>query len=64
MHIYVSVFKPQMFASYYFSDTIQHKTLAGQNFSGFGTARKLVEKILAADHTNDSSLFELTTFGG
>ena len=30
---------------------------------GFGTARKLVEKILAADHTYNSSLFELTTFG-
>ena len=31
---------------------IQHKTLEGQNFSGFGTARKLVQKILIADHTN------------
>ena len=34
-----------------------------QNFGEFGTARKLVEKILAADHTNNSSLLELTTFG-
>ena len=34
-----------------------------QNFSRFRTARKLVEKILVADHTNNSSLFELTTFG-
>ena len=31
-----------------------------QNFRGFETAGKLVEKILAADHTNNSSLFELT----
>ena len=44
-------------------DTVQHKTLAGQNIGKFGTARKLVEKILAADHTNNGSLFELTTFG-
>ena len=35
-----------------------------QHFGEFGTARKLVEKILAADHTNNSSLLELTTFGG
>ena len=35
-----------------------------QNFGGFRSARKLVEKILAADHTNNSSLFGLTTFGG
>ena len=35
-----------------------------QNFGKFGTVRKLVEKILAADHTNNGSLFELTTFGG
>ena len=35
-----------------------------QNFGGFETARKLVEKILAADHINNSSLLELTTFGG
>ena len=34
-----------------------------QNFGRFGTTRKL-EKILAADHTNNSSLLELTTFGG
>ena len=34
-----------------------------KNFGGFGTARKLVEKILTADHTNNSSLLELTTFG-
>ena len=31
--------------------TVQHKTLAEENFGGFGTARKLVEKILVADHT-------------
>ena len=35
-----------------------------QNFGRFGTARKLAEKILVADHTNNSSLLELTTFGG
>ena len=40
--------------------TIQHKTLAAQNLGGFGTTRNLVEKILVADHTNNSSLFELT----
>ena len=45
-------------------NTVQHKTLAGQNFGGFGTARKLAEKILAADHAINSSLLELTTFGG
>ena len=39
--------------------TVQHETLGG-----FGTARKLAEIILATDHTNNSSLFELTTFGG
>ena len=39
-------------------NTVQHKALAGQNFGGFRTARKLVEKILTADHTNNSSLFE------
>ena len=38
-------------------------TYTAQNFGGFGAARKLVEKILAADHTNNSSLLELTTFG-
>ena len=27
---------------------------AAQNFGGFGTARKLVENILTADHTNNS----------
>ena len=43
--------------------TVQHKTFAGENFVGFGTARKLVEKTLAADYINDSSLFELITFG-
>ena len=31
-----------------------------QNIGGFGTARKLVEKILAVDYTNTNSLFELT----
>ena len=30
------------------------KLFAGENFGRFGTARKLVEKILAADHTNNS----------
>ena len=46
------------------TNTVQHKNLVGQNFGRFGTARKLVEKILAADHTNNNSLLELTTFGG
>ena len=32
----------------------------GENFGGFGTTRKLVEKNFVADHTNNSSLFELT----
>ena len=45
---------------YHQSHAIQHKTLAGENFGRLGTARKLMEKILAADHTNNSSLFELT----
>ena len=40
------------------------KTLAGENFGRFGTVRKLAEKNLVADHTNNGSLFELTTFGG
>ena len=31
-----------------------------QNLGEFETARKLAKKILAADHTNDSSLFKLT----
>ena len=44
--------------------TVQHQTLAGQNFGGFETAKNLLEKILAAGHTNDSSLFKLTAFGG
>ena len=30
-----------------------------QSFGGFRIARKLVEKILATDHTNNSSLIEL-----
>ena len=34
-------------------NAVQHKTLVGQNFGEFRTARKLVEKILAADHTNN-----------
>ena len=42
---------------------LEHYCMA-QNLGRFGTARKLVEKILAADHTKNSSLFELTTFGG
>ena len=46
------------------SYTVQHKTLVGQNLGEFGTTRKLVGKILVADHTNNSSLLELTTFGG
>ena len=33
------------------TNTVQHKTLVD-----FGTARKLVEKILMVDHTNNSSL--------
>ena len=43
---------------------VQHKALVGQNIGRFGTARKLVEKILVVDHTNDSSLLELTIFAG
>ena len=31
--------------------------MAGENFGRYGTA---VEKIMAADHTNNSSVFELT----
>ena len=31
-----------------------------KNFGGFGTATKLMEKILVASHTNNSSLFECT----
>ena len=38
------------------TDTLQHNTLAGQNFGGFGTVRKLVEKFLAVGHTNNSYL--------
>ena len=30
------------------------KLFAGENFGGFGTVRKLVEKFLAVDHTNNS----------
>ena len=37
-----------------FQYTIQYKTLAGQNFGGFVTVRKLVEKILPVGHTNNS----------
>ena len=36
----------------------------GENCDRFETARKLVQKILVVDHTNNSSLFELTTFDG
>ena len=43
--------------------TVQHKTLPGQSFGGFRTARKLVEKSLAVDRTNNSSLLDLTIFG-
>ena len=39
------------------------KLLRDKTFGGFGTARKLTEKILVADHTNNSSLLALTTFG-
>ena len=46
-----------------YAHTVQHKTLVGENLGRFGTVRKLAEKILAADHTNNNSLFELTTFG-
>ena len=35
-----------------------------QNFCGFGAVRKLVEKILAADHVHYLSSQELTTFDG
>ena len=47
-------------SSYYGQSTVQHNTLPGKNFARFEIARKLAEKILAADHTNNSSLFELT----
>ena len=36
------------------------QNFGGQNFCRFRTARKLVKKILAADHANNSSLFEHT----
>ena len=39
--------------SYSYIATVRHKTLVGQIFDGFGTARKSVEKILVADHTNE-----------
>ena len=44
--------------------TVQHKTWVGQNFGRLGTERKWVETILAANHTNNSSLVELATLGG
>ena len=44
--------------------TVQRQALVGQNFGRYVTTRKLLDKILAADHTNNSSLFELTTFDG
>ena len=44
--------------------TVNRKTLTGEKFGGFRSARTLVEKILVADHTNNSSLLEFTTFGG
>ena len=44
--------------------TVKHKTLTGEKFVGFRSTRTLVEKILVADHTNNSSLLEFTTFGG
>ena len=37
-----------------------HSYCTAQNFGRFRIARKLVEKILAADHANDSSVFEIT----
>ena len=40
--------------SYSYIATLRHKTLVGQIFDGFGTARKSVEKILVADHTNET----------
>ena len=46
------------------AESLQHKALVVENFGRFGTARELVEKILAVDYTNNSSLLELTTFGG
>ena len=33
-----------------------------QNFGRFGTARKLAEKTLAVDHTNNSLVFELISY--
>ena len=38
--------------------TVQN--LVGENFVGFGTARKLMEKTLAVDHTKNNSLYQLT----
>ena len=47
-----------------FSNIPYSTKLSGENLVRFETARKLVEKILAADYANNSSLLELTTFGG
>ena len=39
--------------------TVWHKTLAGENFGGIGTARKLVKKTLAVGRGKAHSLLEL-----
>jgi len=38
--------------------------LAGENFGGVGTARKLTEKTLAVDKTHSLFSLDLTIFGG
>ena len=43
-------------------DNCRYRT--AQNFGGIRIARKLVEKFLVPDHINNSSLLELTKFGG
>ena len=43
-----------------FRSTVQHKTLAGENFGGIGTARKLAEETLAVGRGKVHSLLELT----
>ena len=40
--------------------TVQHKTLAGKNFGGIGTARKLAEKTLVVGRGKAHSLLALT----
>ena len=54
---------PTITPTSHLAHTVQHKTLVGQNFGGLGSARKLVQKILAVDLINNSSLLELITTG-